>query len=51
MERDFRIFTAWIEETLQTGVVEENKLQELKLAEKSRLEKPRSTSSEQAKAS
>ena len=51
MERDFRIFTAWIEETLQTGVAEENELRELKLAEKSRLEKPNPVSSGQVKAS
>jgi hypothetical protein len=51
MERDFRKLTAWIEETLQSGVAEENKLLEWKLAEKSRLEKPESVSSEQAKAS
>lgn len=51
MERDFRKLTAWIEETLQAGVVEENKVQEWKLAEQSRLEKPESASSQQSKAS
>jgi hypothetical protein len=51
MERDFRKLTAWIEETLQTGVVEENNAQEWKLAEKSRLEKSESALSPQSKAS
>jgi hypothetical protein len=44
MERDFRKFTAWLEEILQVGVAEENKLLEWKLAEKSRPENSKSTS-------
>jgi hypothetical protein len=38
MERDFRKLTAWVEETLQSGVVEENNARERKLAEKARVE-------------
>jgi hypothetical protein len=51
MERDFRKLTAWIEETLQSGVVEENNARAWKLAEKSRVEKSKSALSEQAKPS
>ncbi len=51
MERDFRKFAAWLEETLQVEVVEENKLWDWKLAEKSKLKKTEPESNEHAKAS
>jgi hypothetical protein len=51
MERDFRKLTAWIEEMLQSGVVEESNARERELAEKSRVEKSESAFREQTKAS
>jgi hypothetical protein len=51
MERDFRKLTEWLEETLQAGVVEENRVLEWKLAEKARLESSSIESSERAKTS
>lgn len=33
MERDFRKLTAWIEETLRSGVAEERKLLEWKISQ------------------
>lgn len=51
MSTDFRKLTAWIEQTLQIGVAEEQKVLEWKLADKSRPATHKVEDSEPTKAS